>query len=146
MNHPPSSDKSRFHFSRTRRIGSRFDFEKIYAHKQRVSDPSLLIFVMKNELGRTRIGVSVSRKCGNSVVRHRQRRLLKEAYRLEQHALPEGYDLILIPGREFRAAGVDRYRRSLRRLLRRFQATPAAADVRSDANRDSATGGESLTV
>lgn len=72
----------------------------------------MLIFAAKNEIGITRIGLSVSKKNGNSVVRHRIRRLLKEAYRLEQHQIPEGLDLILIPRPESDATTRD-YRKSI---------------------------------
>lgn len=55
------------------------------------------MFGLRNGLAHTRFGLSVSRKNGGAVVRNRLKRLLREAFRLEQHALPAGLDLILIP-------------------------------------------------
>lgn len=87
----------RFCFPRHRRLRSSRDFARTYALKQKAGNSVLMLFAAKNDLGTTRIGLSVSRKNGNSIARHRIRRLLKEAYRLEQHGIPEGLDLILIP-------------------------------------------------
>lgn len=106
-------------FTRARRIAATSDFDRIYALKQRVGDDHLLIFCAANPAGVTRIGLSVSRKHGNSVVRHHLKRLLREAYRLEQHGLPEGLDLVLIP-RIGATSTVDDYRRSLRKLVPRL--------------------------
>jgi ribonuclease P protein component len=115
--------KNELRFPRWRRLRSSRDFARIYALRQRAGDRHLLIFAARNELGFTRIGLSVSRKHGNSVLRHRIRRLLKEAYRLEQHAIPEGFDLILIPGKTSGEATVQDYRASLKRLTRRLAAS-----------------------
>lgn len=119
-----------FPFPSTRRLRSERDFERIYALKQRAGDSHLLVFAAVNPLGSTRIGLSVSRKHGNSIVRHRIRRLLREAYRLSQHDVPEGLDLILIP-RENSGAGLKEYQSSLTALTRRLAKrllTPPAGD------------------
>jgi ribonuclease P protein component len=106
-------------FPRARRLTSTRDFDRVYALKQRVGDDHLLIFAAPNFVPSTRIGLSVSRKHGNSVIRHRIKRLLREAYRLEQHGLPEGLDLVLIP-RLGAVSSVDDYRRSLSKLVPRL--------------------------
>lgn len=116
-----------FRFPSSRRLRSERDFERIYALKQRAGDNHLLIFADANTMGTTRIGLSVSKKHGNSVVRHRIRRLLKEAYRLSQHEVPEGLDLILIP-RENSGAGLKEYQASLVSLTKRLaKRLPASA-------------------
>lgn len=107
-------------FPRRRRLRSSREFARIYALRQRAGNRDLLIFAARNELGFTRIGLSVSRKHGNSIRRHRIRRLLREAYRLEQHVIPEGLDLILIPGKTSGEATLQDYRASLKRLTRRL--------------------------
>lgn len=111
----PVSSSRGYKFPLWRRIRSSADFERIYTLKQRVSDQCLLIFASLNELGYTRIGLSVSRKHGNSVARHRLRRLLKEAFRLSQHDIPAGLDLILIP-QKTESVDVNDFRESLVRL------------------------------
>ena len=111
--------RQRLKFPRSRRLRSSLEFKRVYDLKQRSGDGTLLVFAANNETGITRIGLSVSKKNGNSVVRHRIRRLLKEAYRLEQHQIPEGLDLILIP-RPGSNATLDDYRKSIVRLSRKL--------------------------
>jgi len=117
-------------FPRARRLTQTRDFDRVFALKQRAGDAHLLIFAAPNPVQSTRIGLSVSRKHGNSVVRHRLKRLLREAYRLVQHELPEGLDLVLIP-RIGISSTVQDYQASLKslvpRLARRLQRAASAS-------------------
>ena len=51
---------------------------------------------MENGKSRNRIGISVSKKVGNSIVRHRITRLVRESYRLNEESFRCGYDLVVI--------------------------------------------------
>lgn len=52
--------------------------------------------VLKNETDNNRIGISVSKKVGNSVVRHRVTRLIRESVRLNEDTVKKGYDIVMI--------------------------------------------------
>ena len=54
------------------------------------------MYVLKNETEENRLGISVSKKVGNSVVRHRITRLIRESYRLNIDKFGKGYDLVVI--------------------------------------------------
>jgi ribonuclease P protein component len=116
-------------FPRSRRLTQTRDFDRVYELKQRAGDAHLLVFAAPNLAQSTRIGLSVSKKHGNSVVRSRIKRLLREAYRHVQHELPEGVDLVLIP-RIGVSSTVQDYQASLKsivpRLARRLQRTTTA--------------------
>lgn len=83
-------------FGRHQRLTHATEFEAVYDSKVRKTAGPLTLFGKRNELGRTRLGLSVGRRVGNAVARNRFKRLLREAFRLEQHALPLGLDLIII--------------------------------------------------
>src|SRR4051794_29101453 len=72
------------------------EFSAVYDAKVRESRGPLLIYALPNTVGHPRIGLSTSRKVGTAVRRNRIRRLLREAFRLMQHDLPRGYDLVIV--------------------------------------------------
>ena len=53
----------------------------------------LVVYLLKNESEGNQVGISVSKKVGNSVVRHRITRLIRESYRLNENRICKGYDI-----------------------------------------------------
>lgn len=72
------------------------DFQKVYSEKKSYANKYLVMYTMKNNTDQNRLGISVSKKVGNSVVRHRTTRLIRESYRLNQDNLKTGYDMVVI--------------------------------------------------
>lgn len=72
------------------------DFIKIYKNGKSKANRCLVMYVSKVEDNSIRIGISVSKKVGNSVVRHRVKRLIKESFRLHVNQLKSGYDIVVI--------------------------------------------------
>ncbi|WP_166830827.1 ribonuclease P protein component [Thalassoroseus pseudoceratinae] len=108
-----------FGISKDQRLRRSQDFARIYAGGVRAADAHLLIFGGINPTGQTRFGLSVSKKHGNAVRRGRLKRLLREAFRLSQHDLPAGMDMIFIPRQNSGATLAD-YQRSLKSTARRL--------------------------
>lgn len=71
------------------------EFIKVYQSGRSKANRYLIMYIVKKD-GNHRIGISVSKKVGNSVVRHRVKRLIKEAYRLNYDKVPIGYDIVII--------------------------------------------------
>ena len=72
------------------------EFQAVYEGKVRESRGPLTLYALPNKLDHPRLGMSVSRKVGTAVRRNRIRRLLREAFRLLQHDLPQGYDWVVV--------------------------------------------------
>ncbi len=72
------------------------EFKRVYAKGNSLANYYLVLFFLKNEYGRNRIGFLASKKVGNSVVRNRARRLIKESFRQYSSKLREGYDIVFI--------------------------------------------------
>jgi len=84
-------------FTKAQHLRAKADFERVYSLKCKAADGVLLVFVARNDVSITRIGLSVSKKHGGAVVRNRLKRLLREAFRLTQGQIPQGFDLVVIP-------------------------------------------------
>ena len=69
------------------------DFQLVYKQGTSFANRFLVMYVKKNQLGRNRIGISVSKKVGNSVVRHHLARLIRESYRLHEEEFQCGMDV-----------------------------------------------------
>lgn len=94
MTDPAHSDER---FRPLDRLRSPSDFQRVYRRRCVASDDLLVVHSCENDLGRPRLGLSVSRKVGGAVVRNRWKRLLREAFRLRRLQLPLGVDLVIVP-------------------------------------------------
>lgn len=119
----PADDSSQpsanLRFLRSLRLTRSSDFDRVFELRCKAADSRLVLFLAPNQLPHARMGLSVSRRHGNSVVRHRLRRRMREAFRLEQHQLVAGLDYVLVPGREAVTATMDELRQSLCGLARK---------------------------
>jgi ribonuclease P protein component len=86
----------KFAFSRAERLRRTVDFDRAYTEGKKVASSSLVLFFCPSRQEATRLGVSVSKKIGKAVVRNRVKRLLRESFRLNKHALKKGYDILLV--------------------------------------------------
>ena len=72
------------------------DFQNLYKSGRSFANKYLVMYVKENDLGINRIGISVSKKVGNSVVRHRVKRLILESYRLHEDIFNSSLDMVII--------------------------------------------------
>lgn len=108
---PAEAPKS-FRFTREQRMSHARQFDAVYQAKVRKPVGPLVIFGLPNGTGVTRLGLAVSRRVGNAVMRNRIKRLLREGFRLEQHGLPKGLDLV-VSVRAHKPLTLEAYRRFL---------------------------------
>ena len=81
------------------------DFQNVYNNGKSYANKYLVMYVLKNELSKNRIGISVSKKVGNSVIRHRITRLIRESYRLQEDVFNSSLDIVVIARATAREVG-----------------------------------------
>ncbi len=72
------------------------DFQVVFKKGRSRANKYLVLYVLENNSNKNRIGISVSKKVGNSVIRHRIKRLVKESYRLHENMFNSGLDIVVI--------------------------------------------------
>lgn len=83
MKHPRSLQKSD-------------DFQKVYRKGKSYANQQLVMYVLPNNLEMNRLGISISKKIGNSVKRHHLARLIRENMRLSEEMLNNGFDIVVV--------------------------------------------------
>lgn len=81
---------------KTESLKSNLDFSKVYKNGKSYANRLLVMYVSENGKDINRLGISVSKKVGNSVVRHRLKRLVKESYRLHEAVFNSGLDIVIV--------------------------------------------------
>ena len=72
------------------------DFQHVYKKGSSYANKYLVMYVLENQTEGNRLGISVSKKVGNSIVRHRLTRLIRESYRLQEDMFSSGRDIVVI--------------------------------------------------
>ena len=72
------------------------DFQVVYRKGKSYANKYLVMYLLDNNKEENRLGISVSKKVGNSIVRHRITRLIRESYRLQEEKLKNGYDIVIV--------------------------------------------------
>ncbi|WP_294497174.1 ribonuclease P protein component [uncultured Gemmiger sp.] len=119
---------------RYRTICKNKEFSRVYARGKSYVHPQLVLYVAKNRVGHTRIGLTATKKVGGAVQRNRARRVMRAA--LAEHLDPNigGYDVILVARAVTPKLKSTQVSRTLAKLLRaaglpdRARAAGPAAD------------------
>ena len=95
------------------------DFQSVYRKGKPYGNKYLVMYLLANDLGRNRVGISVSKKVGKSVVRSHVTRLIRESYRSMEAELKRGYDIVVIARVSCNEASYWEVRDSLRHLMKK---------------------------
>lgn len=77
-------------------LKSNIDFQRVYKNGKSYANKYLVMYVLENDQNKNRLGISVSKRVGNSVVRHHITRLIRESYRLHENIFNSGLDIVVI--------------------------------------------------
>ncbi|MBC8586711.1 ribonuclease P protein component [Paratissierella segnis] len=100
------------------RLRKNIEFKRVYNKGKNYWNGDLTLYVKKNGLRETRLGITITKKIGNAVVRNKIRRRIKEIYRLNHHRVKNGYDLIFIPKKNVVGLSYKELEKSLIHVLR----------------------------
>lgn len=96
-----------------------YEFRVVYRKGKSLANKYLVVYKYRNNRGLNRIGISVSKKVGNSVIRSRVTRLIRESYRLNEEALQkEGWDFVIIARSSANGASYEEISNALVNLLK----------------------------
>lgn len=92
-------------FPRAARILRPADYRRLYKEGRKAGSKRFVMFGIRNDLGRHRLGITVSRKVGSAVVRNRIKRLFREVFRKSCREIPGQLDFVINAKRECVGAG-----------------------------------------
>ena len=72
------------------------DFRNVYQNGKSYANKYYVMYVLENNQDRNYLGISVSKKVGNSIVRHRICRLVRESYRLHEDMFNSGLNIVVV--------------------------------------------------
>lgn len=108
------------------------DFQLVYRRGASAANRFLVMYVRRNQLEKNRVGISVSKKVGNSVVRHRLTRLIREAYRLNEFRFKKGLDVVIIARVTSRDCGQQQITDALLHLAKVHRIQEIANETHND--------------
>ena len=94
------------------------DFQPVYQGGSSRVNRTLVMIIKRNDLKRNRYGISVSKKVGNSVVRHRVIRVIREIIRINDKDIDQGYDIVIVARTRARSGDYHEIRGAFEHLLK----------------------------
>lgn len=119
---PPERPGERW--TRDKRLLRRSDFRKTYDDGRKMHGALLTVFVRPNGIDRDRVGITITKRVGNAVVRNTVRRRLREIFRVEapgRGPSETGYDLVVNVKDMAREAPFETLRGEVVKQLERLQ-------------------------
>ena len=104
-------------WTKNHRLRKRWQFKEVQQRGSKKRASCFLLLYLPSSGCQSRIGITVSKKVGNAVVRNKVKRHMREATRQEYHLLPTGVDVVLIAYPKAKEASVNLFRRELRRIF-----------------------------
>ena len=76
-------------------LSKNYEFARVYKRGSFKSGQYIVVYCLKTNTNADRLGISVGKKCGNSVQRSRLTRLIRESYRLFEDNVCDGFDIVI---------------------------------------------------
>ncbi len=104
---------------KTQSLKKNYEFRIVYKKGKSIANRQLVMYILPNKKDINQLGISVSKKVGNSVVRSRVTRLVRESYRLNEDIIKSGYNIVFIARNEAAEISYFEMEKSVKHLLRK---------------------------
>jgi ribonuclease P protein component len=101
------------------RLRNSHEFKRVFDARIAFADELLIVFVLPNDLQVSRLGLSVSRKVGNAVIRNHWKRLIREAFRKNYELFQRCLDIVVLPQRNAKITDGQKIEISFKKLIAR---------------------------
>ncbi|WP_078543252.1 ribonuclease P protein component [Litchfieldia alkalitelluris] len=101
------------------RIKKNKEFQSVFQHGKSTANRQFVVYVLQNELEHFRIGLSVSKKIGNAVVRNRVKRLVRQFFLEHKELVDQNKDYVIIARKPVAEMDYAEVRSSLQHVLKR---------------------------
>ncbi len=105
----------------TESLKKNYQFRFVYNRGKSIANKYLVMYVLKNGEDFNRLGLSVSKKVGISVVRSRVTRLIRESYRLSEENIKRGFDIVVIARNSCSGVSFECINKSLIHLIKKHK-------------------------
>lgn len=103
------------------KVTQKWQYHHVYQHGRKQWNHRFVLYICKNGRKHSRLGLTVSKKVGKSVQRNRVKRLIREVFRLNQHRIADGYDIVVVARRAATELKYQQAEGALLYLLRRMR-------------------------
>lgn len=94
------------------------EFQSVYRSGLSKVNRCFVMIILKNGLPYNRVGISVSKKVGNSIIRHRVTRVIREIMRLHWEDVCQGYDIVIVARKVAKDSEYKKYESAIKHLLK----------------------------
>ena len=94
-----------------------WEFQAVYRNGKSKANRCFVMIIKKNDTSSNRVGISVSKKVGNSIVRHRVTRVIREIMRLHWEDVHQGYDIVIVARKSARESEYKKFESAIFHLL-----------------------------
>jgi len=105
----------------TTTLKKNWEFKRVYTQGKSFGNKLLVLYIRKNGEDHNRIGISVSKKVGKSVIRSRVTRLIRESYRLNEDRILIGYDYVFVAKTNCNEATYKEIESAMKHIYKKLQ-------------------------
>jgi len=116
----------------TSSLTKNYEFRRLYSKGKTAASKTVVVYCLRNSKAENKLGITVSAKLGGAVQRNRIRRRLKEIYRLNEHTLKAGYNIVIVARQRSRYAGWRELESSVLSLFRKLGLTTDSSPERKN--------------